>query len=72
MLKVCHEYAIHRTALLDRVTSICASHGVDCNMLNDSELLTLLLYGNDCFSETSNMNILFATIFYINSTNRFN
>ena len=69
---LCHEYAIHRTALLDRVTSICASHGVDCNMLNDSELLTLLLYGNDCFSETSNMNILFATIFYINSTNRFN
>ena len=68
---LCQEYAIRRTVLLDRVTSICASHGVNCNMLNDVELLTLLLYGNDSFSETSNKNILLATIFYINSTNRF-
>ena len=27
--------------------SICASHGVDCNMLMDEELFTLLFYGND-------------------------
>ncbi len=69
---LCQEYAIHRTVLLDRVTSICASHGVNCNMLNDVELLTLLLYGNDRFSESSNKNILLATITYINTTNRFN
>ena len=36
-------------------------------MLNDSELLTLLLYGDDGFNEASNNNILFTTIFYNNS-----
>ena len=41
---LCHEYDIHRTVLLDRVTSICASHGVNCNLLNDSEVLTLSLW----------------------------
>ena len=42
------------------------------NIFNDSELLTLLLYGKDGCCENSNENILLATIFYINSTNRFN
>ena len=66
------EYAIHRTVLLGKITTpIYASYGVDCSMLNDQELLALLLYGNDAFNETSNKCILLATIFYVNSANRY-
>ena len=68
---LCQEYTVHRTVLLGKVTTICASYGVDCSGLNDQELFALLLYGNDAFNETSNKSILLATIFYINSTNRF-
>ena len=68
---LCQEYTVHRTVLLGKVTSICASHGGDCSGLNDQELLTFLLYGNDAFNEISNKSILLATIFCINSTNRF-
>ena len=38
---LCQEYAVHRTMLLAKVTPICASYGVDCNGLNDQELLAL-------------------------------
>ena len=67
----CQEYAIHRKMLYGKVAPNCAFYGVGCKMLNDEELLALLLYGYDAFNETSNKNILLATISYINSTNRF-
>ena len=55
---LCQEYTVHRTVLLGKVIPIRASYGVDCSGLNDQELLTLLLYGNDAFNETSNKSIL--------------
>ena len=68
---LCQEYTVHRAVLLGKVTPICASYGVDCNTFDNEELLRLLLYGNDAFNESSNKDILSATILYINSTNRF-
>ena len=49
---LCQEYTVHRPALLCKVTPICASYGVDCNTLDNEELLVLLLYGNDALNES--------------------
>ena len=68
---LCQEYTAHRTVLLGKVAPICASFRVDCNTLDNEELLFLLLYGDDAFNESANKDLLSATILYINSTKRF-
>ena len=68
---LCQEYTVHRTVLLGKLVPICASYGVDCKRLSSDGLLLLLLYDNNAFNESSNKNILSATVFYINSTNKF-
>ena len=68
---LCQEYAIHRNVLLGKVTPICASNGVDRNILHEEELLTLLLCGNDAFNDISNRNIFSAAVVCNKSTNRF-
>ena len=68
---LCQEYTVHRTVLLGKVAPICASYGVDCDTVNNEELLVLLLYGNNAFNYSSNKDILSSAFFYINSTSRF-
>ena len=65
---LCQECTVHRNELLGKVSTICKSYGVYFHTLSNDELLLLLLYGNDAFNESSNEDILSATIFYINST----
>ena len=67
---LCHEYATHRSHLLDRVYIISVSYGVDIYDISEDDLLFLLLYGNEDFSDLSNKQILVASIEYIKATNR--
>ena len=68
-LLLCRAYYIHRRDLLDRANAILRPHGLS-NPQNN-ELLQILLYGHKRLLSHSNINILEATLNYIQATERF-
>ena len=63
----CHNYAIIRQTLMSDLQMIDSS----IMLLNDTNFVNLLLFGNSSFNDLTNRNIFIASIKYIKSSLRF-